>query len=188
MNHAYAQGYGLALALDAKPDWNAAQPEIVRIMAAIKANPSDASLKRDLERVLSPFAIRGAQRVGPGGGDDLRTMVFGKKLNERMGANAAPHPAKHEVARAEVAGKTGITGGPPTNKGSKVPAGKQPLILPKMSWPSSDANGSGEAKKIIEQYDRKQISRTKAFEALKRLGRSTDQIRADLGDLDIGEM
>lgn len=94
MNHrrAYAQGYGIALALDAK-----------------RAK------------------------------DDIRTMIFGKKLNERMGANAESHPAKHEVKRAEVAGKTGITGGPPTNKGSKVPAGKQPLILSKMSWPSSDA-------------------------------------------------
>lgn len=40
------------------------------------------------------------------------------------------------------------------------------------------------ASKIATAYDKRKISRSKAFKKLKALGYSTDAIRANLGDLD----
>lgn len=46
--------------------WDSVQPEIRRIMAAIRQEPSQVALKQELERVLSPFAIR-VERVSATG-------------------------------------------------------------------------------------------------------------------------
>lgn len=45
-----------------KPTWELIQPEVQRIMRAIKRRPARPSLRRDLEQLLSPFAIK-ADRV-----------------------------------------------------------------------------------------------------------------------------
>ena len=87
------------------------------------------------------------------------------------GANAIKHGAEHEVKRAEIAGKTGLTGGPPTKKGTGNSSVKTGKLVPSSgtNWPSGDAGrekalielSSPMAKGIIEKYDRRIISRTK---------------------------
>lgn len=144
---AYAQGYGLALAMD---DFGIAATlreleEELQDARAVGDKRMEKHLREEIARIKRESGAKDSTPV---------------KTSPKNGANATPHPAKHEVARAEIAGKTGITGGPPMNKGSKVPSGKQPLILPKMNWPSSDAElGS----KLPQNMSTKELEQELAF-------------------------
>jgi len=68
---------------------------------------------------------------------------------EKLGANASPHPAKHAEVRADIAAKTGMTGGPSTRKGTgegKVRNGR--MRMPSgIDWPSRDSAGDKKAYK-----------------------------------------
>ena len=82
-----------------RPTWESVQPEIRRIMASIKNDPTNIALKRDLERVLSPFAIR-ASRVSPNGHDAVGTpeeIAYGWGYNARR---TDPNPYSDTVQKA----------------------------------------------------------------------------------------
>lgn len=72
----------------------------------------------------------------------------------------------------------------PTGTGRSIPKSKvNPTTRKLLGW---DAAGHEKqqraAKVIVEAYDRKQLSRTKAFSQLQNLGYGTAEIRSMLGD------
>lgn len=140
--NAYAQGYGLALAMDLNLRRTLFGPTFKERVAEGKLDQwgNEVQNKTDVDKAeLQRIRESGERLDFKSAGAVRRRPAKDQVTDPPGGANATAHGAKHEVARAELAGKTGVTGGPPTNKGSKVPTGKQPLIMPKMSWPSSDA-------------------------------------------------
>lgn len=104
---------------------------------AIRALGLDESLLR--QEIVGDEMPRFAMKMNPiayGQG-----LAFGFAFDAELGgANSSPHPAKHAEKRADIAARTGVTGGPSTHKGTgegRVRGGK--MRMPSgIDWPSRD--------------------------------------------------